>query len=70
MGSFKNRDFQFYSKSYALLIGQRAYANRMKLDEITEEMKNLKSALEGHGFDVSLYWDLDSKELQPTLNLL
>jgi hypothetical protein len=67
MGNFRDRDFQFYSKSYALLIGQRMYANRMRLDEITEEMKNLKTALEGQHFDVSLYWDLDSKDLESVI---
>jgi hypothetical protein len=59
----KGRDFSFYDKSYALLIGETAYQNKRPLPHIRTEFAKLRLALESNGFTVFTYYDLPSKDL-------
>jgi hypothetical protein len=62
---------QIYTRSRALLIGESAYqfgdAGLDPLAAVPHELENLKAALESQGFDVSLYLNLDSSELQSVI---
>ncbi|WP_223481171.1 MULTISPECIES: caspase family protein [unclassified Pseudomonas] len=64
----KDRDFQLYSASYALIIGQSGYINKSPLPEVIEEMKNIKGALEGQGFLVTSYYDLSSDKFRAAID--
>ncbi|NRP85221.1 hypothetical protein GFPCMMHI_01106 [Ensifer adhaerens] len=59
----KDRDFEIYDNSYALLIGQQNYLHRSHLDNVPSEIEALKSVLESQSFSVSVYKDLDSAQL-------
>lgn len=48
----KGRDFEFYDKSYALLIGESRYPQK-PLTSVPAELRKLRSTLEGQGFYVS-----------------
>src|SRR5450755_3794582 len=63
----KSREFQFYSKSVALVIGESNYASWNKLPSVPHEMENLSAALEANGFHVTRYNDLDSDEIRSAL---
>jgi hypothetical protein len=62
---------QIYTRSHALLIGESAYrfgnGGLPPLAAVPHELENLKAALESQGFDVSLYLNLDSSELQSVI---
>jgi len=58
------RDFEFYSRSIALLIGESGYLNWRKLSNVPQEMKSLTAALEVNGFEVLRYDDLKGSELR------
>lgn len=57
----KGKDFEFYTKSYALLIGESNYPQK-PLNDVPGEMRKLRSVLESHGFDVALYLDVKSAD--------
>jgi caspase domain-containing protein len=63
----KNREFQFYSKSVALLIGESNYSSWNRLPSVPQEMVKFSAALEAHGFSVSRYNDLTSAEIRDLL---
>jgi Caspase domain len=56
------RDFEFYGKSYALIIGESSYSNMTVLEQIPSEMRKLRSVLESQGFYVSLHLDVKSDD--------
>jgi hypothetical protein len=64
----KGRLFQFYGRSFALLIGESDYEARPALKEVTTELRDLVPVLERQGFEVSLYLGLKSDELQPVID--
>lgn len=57
----KGRDFEFYNKSFALLVGESSYPQK-PLPDVPAEMRKLRSVLESQGFDVSLFLDVKSAD--------
>jgi len=64
----EGRDFEFYSASYALLIGQSNYAHWDKLDSVPSEIQRLCDALEADGFVVQVALDARSDALERTVD--
>jgi hypothetical protein len=62
----KGRDFEFYNKSYALLIGESSYPQK-PLTDVPAEMRKLRSALESQGFDVALFLDVKSADFSSVI---
>ncbi len=62
----KGRDFEFYNKSYALLIGESTYPQK-PLTDVPGEMRKLRSVLESQGFDVALFLDVKSADFSSVI---
>ncbi|MCK1658479.1 caspase family protein [Bradyrhizobium sp. 151] len=63
----KGRAFEFYNKSYALLIGESNYALWSPLRSISNELTSLQAALEAHGFEVFGFIDAPADRLNQIL---
>lgn len=59
----RGRTFEFYNKSYALLIGESNYTKWSPLKSISNELTSLKAALEAHGFEVFGFIDEPAEQL-------
>jgi len=57
-------EVQLYSKSYALVIGIDEYQHWPRLSNGVKDAKLVATALEEHGFDVTLKLNLNSNDLQ------
>lgn len=66
------REKQIYSRSVALLIGESHYAGKPAglklLPAIPDQLNAIGAVLEAQGFEVWTFMDLDSTQLQPTLD--
>lgn len=63
----KGRAFEFYNKSYALLIGESNYASWSPLRSVATELTSLQAALEAHGFEVFGFIDAPADRLNQIL---